>query len=81
MWLDVASQADVLRLVTHSSPKNVCIRGYNRLDEAVVVVGHWETAISECYQYFPEVNFRGKYLWITQSNHDIKFGAVLMSKV
>ena len=33
-------------------------------------------AFSECYQYFPEVNFRGKYLWITESNHGIKFGAV-----
>ena len=37
--LDVASHADVLKLVTRSSPKNVCVRGYNRLDEAVVVVG------------------------------------------
>ena len=37
--LDLASHADVLRLVTRSSPKNVCVRGYNRLDEAVVVVG------------------------------------------
>ena len=39
MRLEVAFHADVLRLVTRSSPKNVCVRGYIRLDEAVVVVG------------------------------------------
>ena len=55
-----------------------------RLDGAVVVVSNLlrrETAFSECYQYFPEVNIYGFVIKITQSNHDITCDAVLMSKV